>query len=63
MPTRVRHQTPPNPNGCRWCGEDLGQHGRRYVRSVGMHNWAEPTRAQRLARMLTRRNARQERST
>jgi len=57
--TRVRRREAPNPNGCRWCGEDQGRHGRRYARSVGMHSWTEPTRAQRLARMLARRATRQ----
>lgn len=58
MSARVRHQSPPNPNGCRWCGEDPSHHGRSYVRSVGMHGWEAPTRAQRLARMLARRKQR-----
>lgn len=52
---RVRHHEAPNPNGCRWCGEDQGNHGRRWVASHGLHQWEEPIRAQRLARMQARR--------
>jgi hypothetical protein len=62
MTTRVRHHTPPTPSGRRWCGDEQGHHGRSYVRSVGMHGWEQPTRAQVIARMLARRNARKEAS-
>ncbi|MFE5958902.1 hypothetical protein [Streptomyces rubiginosohelvolus] len=51
----IRHQTAPNPDGCRWCGVQAGNHGRRYVSSHGMHAWEQPTNAQRLARMRARR--------
>lgn len=61
MTARIRHHAPPNPDGCRWCGEDHGNHGRQWVRSVGVHQWVEPTRAQRLARMTARRDARSSR--
>lgn len=60
MSTVVRHRVAPNPYGCRWCGHDQGNHSRRYVRSVGMHAWKQPTRAQILARMTARRNARKD---
>lgn len=62
MTTRVRHHAAPVPSGCRYCGEEQHHHGRSWVRSVGMHGWVEPTRAQRLARMQARRNARKEAS-
>jgi hypothetical protein len=59
--TVIRHHAPPNPYGCRWCGTDQGHHGWRWVRSAGLHQWAEPTTAQVLARMTARRNARKAR--
>lgn len=46
------------PFGCRWCGEERGGHGNRWVRGHGMHAWERPTEAQMKARMLARRNAR-----
>ncbi|MFI0929675.1 hypothetical protein ACH4TP_37990 [Streptomyces sp. NPDC021012] len=49
---------PPTPYGCRWCGTEQSGHGRRWKPSVGVHWWAEPTRAQILARMRARRRAR-----
>ncbi|OPF71062.1 hypothetical protein VT50_0235240 [Streptomyces antioxidans] len=55
MALRVRHSGPPAPSGCRWCGEERSRHGRRWVSSVGMHSWEEPTREQRLSRMRARR--------
>lgn len=58
MTTRVRHPKPPNPDGCRWCGDDRGNHGSQWIRSRGMHQWEQPTPAQRLARMHARRNNR-----
>lgn len=57
MDTRVRHRAAPNPDGCRWCGDDQGNHGSQWIASHGMHQWEQPTRAQRLARMHARRNA------
>jgi hypothetical protein len=60
--TRVRHHAPPVPSGCRWCGDEQYHHGRSYVRSVGMHGWEQPTRAQVIARMKARRAARKEAS-
>lgn len=48
------------PNGCRHCGADKQNHCQRSGRGVGMHGWVEPTDAQRLARMKTRRAARAE---
>jgi hypothetical protein len=58
MRTVVRHRTAPNPYGCRWCGTDRGHHGARWVPAAGLHRWVEPTRAQMVARMTARRNAR-----
>ncbi|OQD51939.1 hypothetical protein BM536_037010 [Streptomyces phaeoluteigriseus] len=58
MTVRVRHAGPPAPSGCRWCGEDQSRHGRRWVSSVGVHSWEEPTREQRLSRMRARRSLR-----
>lgn len=54
----IRHQTPPNPYRCRWCGIALSDHGCRWVASRGMHAWEQPTRQQILARMRARRTAR-----
>jgi hypothetical protein len=45
----------PDPDGCRWCGIAQYGHCRRFRASVGWHTWAEPTDAQRLARMKARR--------
>ncbi|GAA0501160.1 hypothetical protein [Streptomyces olivaceiscleroticus] len=61
MTTRVRHQAPPPPNGCRWCGIEQRGHARRWVTSRGFHTWEQPTQAQRLARMRARRNAKADR--
>lgn len=58
MTTRIRHNAPPVPSGCRYCGEEQGHHGRSWVRSVGMHGWEQPTREQVIARMKARRAAR-----
>jgi hypothetical protein len=48
----------PEPNGCAECGIGRRQHFQRWRMGVGRHGWTEPTDAQRLARMLARRNAR-----
>jgi len=50
--------TAPTPFGCRWCGDEQGGHGRRWMAGHGMHSWVRPTEAQMKARMLARRNAR-----
>lgn len=50
--SKVRHETTPHPNGCRWCGQNLGEHGQSWIASVGFHEWTTPTPKQRLARML-----------
>lgn len=55
MTTRVRHHVPPNPYGCRWCGDAQSHHGRSYVRSRGLHSWEQPTNEQIKARMRARR--------
>ncbi|OUS91934.1 hypothetical protein CA951_31180 [Rhodococcus sp. NCIMB 12038] len=52
--TRVRSWEPFQPNGCRWCGSPERTHGYVFARSVGFHAWAEPTVAQRKARMKAR---------
>lgn len=44
------------PNGCRHCGHPQRTHANRWTPSVGWHNHAEPTDAQRLQRMTARRN-------
>ncbi|WP_405548761.1 hypothetical protein [Streptomyces microflavus] len=54
----IRHRTAPTPFSCRWCGVVAGNHGRRYVRSQGMHAWGRPTNTQIIARMKARRAAR-----
>lgn len=46
------------PNGCAFCGAARRMHCQRWSLGVGWHGWAAPTDAQRLARMLARRNAR-----
>jgi hypothetical protein len=46
---------PPPPDGCRWCGHERRGHATAWKPSVGMHKWAAPTGAQRLARMKARR--------
>lgn len=56
---RTNRVLPPDPNGCRWCGDARGHHGTQWVASVGQHTWAEPTTEQRLRRMQARRAARQ----
>lgn len=48
----------PTPFGCRWCGTEQGGHGRRWIPGRGQHSWEQPTRAQILARMKARRDAR-----
>ncbi|MFB8122060.1 hypothetical protein ACFVG1_12805 [Streptomyces bacillaris] len=58
--TVVRHRTAPAPFGCRWCGVQAGNHGRRYVGSHGMHAWERPTNDQIKARMRARRANRKE---
>ena len=58
MTTRIRHHTPPNPDGCRWCGIGQRGHARQWIAPVGWHRWEQPTDAQRLARMRARRFAR-----
>jgi hypothetical protein len=50
-------QCPP-PDGCRWCGHEKRGHATAWKPSVGMHKWAAPTSAQRLARMKARRAGR-----
>ncbi|MBD0676340.1 hypothetical protein BU198_38010 [Streptomyces sp. CBMA156] len=60
---RVRHTDPPAPSGCRWCGEEEVNHGRRWVASVGIHAWEAPTREQRLSRMRARRTRRTDQSS
>ncbi|MEU1088946.1 hypothetical protein ACFYPN_16135 [Streptomyces sp. NPDC005576] len=45
----------PNPYGCRWCGTDRGDHGRRWVVGHDVHQWVQPITVQILARMQTRR--------
>lgn len=57
MSTHIRHQSPPNPDGCRWCGYD-NPHGWQYLPGKSGHQWEPPTNAQRLARMKARRAAR-----
>lgn len=47
----IRHETTPNPNGCRYCGQEKHSHANSWVPSVGGHNWVEPTNDQRKARM------------
>lgn len=49
-------KTPP-PDGCRWCGHDKLGHAQLWKPSIGWHKWAQPTSAQRLARMKARRAA------
>jgi hypothetical protein len=49
------------PGGCRWCGIEQYGHTQRWRPSVGWHTWAEPTDAQRKARMKARRRERLER--
>ncbi|TFD77852.1 hypothetical protein E3T53_11150 [Cryobacterium psychrophilum] len=44
----------PTPNGCRWCGLDARSHGISHARSTKFHTWANPTTAQRKARMRAR---------
>jgi len=47
-----------NPNGCRFCGIDQRDHMQRWSKSIGWHQWDQPTNAQILARMRARRAAR-----
>ncbi len=48
---RVRHETPPLPMGCRWCGVDKRDHAQRWVPGRGFHGWVQPTTAQIEARL------------
>ncbi|WP_327335868.1 hypothetical protein OG384_04340 [Streptomyces sp. NBC_01324] len=59
MSAHIRHQSAPNPDGCRWCGYG-NPHGWQYLPGKGGHQWEPPTNAQRLARMKARRNARKD---
>lgn len=45
-------------DGCRWCGVPAREHAQRWKPPVGWHQWAAPTNALILARMLARRAAR-----
>lgn len=45
----------PEPNACRWCGDDQHHHGWQYHPEAGLHQWTEPTDEQRLQRMRARR--------
>lgn len=47
--------TTSDPNGCRWCGEAMRNHGIRLTEPAGVHDYAEPTDEQRLNRMRARR--------
>ncbi|BCJ70675.1 hypothetical protein CS0771_02190 [Catellatospora sp. IY07-71] len=53
--TRVRHESPPEPNACRWCGVLQESHGHQWTPAKRWHLWEAPTPAQRKARMLWRR--------
>lgn len=44
------------PNGCRYCGIEERRHFQQWNPAAGWHTWTVPTNAQRLARMLARRN-------
>lgn len=46
------------PYGCKHCGEAKRSHGRRYMGSVGVHSWEQPSDEQVKTRMLSRRVAR-----
>ncbi|MEU8158153.1 hypothetical protein AB0B94_31245 [Micromonospora sp. NPDC048986] len=48
---KVRRELPPEPMGCRWCGESRRGHGQSYVAGRGYHGYTEPTRAQVNARL------------
>ncbi|MFJ2110605.1 hypothetical protein ACIOEX_01530 [Streptomyces sp. NPDC087850] len=54
----VRHQAPPSPSACRWCGIDQRPHARQWAQPAGWHAWEQPTEQQILARMRARRAAR-----
>lgn len=34
---------PPDPYGCRDCGQPANGHGTRYHHRVGLHQWQGPT--------------------
>ena len=53
----VHPEQAPNPNGCRYCGQDRGIHGSSYIAGYGGHFYTPPTDAQRLSRMRSRRAA------
>jgi hypothetical protein len=46
--------TAPTPFGCRWCGTEQDEHGRRWMPGKGVHSWERPTERQIKARMLAR---------
>ncbi len=48
----------PEPNACRHCGIGEREHYQRWTAEARWHGWAAPTDAQRLARMLARREGR-----
>ncbi|MDN3244113.1 hypothetical protein TR631_33695 [Streptomyces rochei] len=48
------------PFGCRHCGVPKSQHGRRYHREAGVHQWQQPTPEQIKDRMRARRAATKE---
>lgn len=55
---RLRHRFTPEVNGCRWCGFSEQGHARQWTPSARWHAHAQPTDAQRLARLRARRTPR-----
>lgn len=45
------------PSACRWCPHEKRDHMQRWTKTVGWHQWTQPTQDQIKARMLARRTA------
>lgn len=50
---RVRHETPPTPKGCRWCGIPKRGHSKQWL-PKRIHGWEHPTEEQIAARKRAR---------
>lgn len=47
--------SPPDPDGCRWCGISPRRHDLEWSRAAQWHRWTHPTAVQIYARMTARR--------
>lgn len=54
----MKPRTPAAPNACRHCAAPPDEHGDAWSDETGWHQWVAPNDAQRLDRMLARREQR-----